>query len=170
MAASNNNGVRQRITLGWRRPEGQAAEKCKDDYVEVPTCLDVVAPLSSAPAPTYECQSSDDLEPLDICLNCWMNWLAGDSDKDLDAKTMKLSRSSSLDSQEAQQARDNEIGAATDAMIDSLSMLHRWAIYTMCSLPTVWDFPHADLLTVGLAARDALAEKLKKNCATRVLF
>lgn len=113
-------------------------------------------------------------DPLDFCLDCWHNWMAGDSDKDLGAKTMRMLSGNAdaygRDPAEQQQQRDNEIGAATDAMIDSLSMLHRWAIYKLCGLSTVWDFPRADLLTVGPAARVALAEKLKRNVCTGVLF
>jgi hypothetical protein len=113
-------------------------------------------------------------DALDLCLDCWVMWMAGDGDKDLGAKGMRLMSGDAdgygKDSEEAQQARDNEIGAATDAMIDSLSMLHRWAIYTTCELPAVWDFPRADIFTVGPAARDALTEKLKWNVGTRMLF
>lgn len=109
-------------------------------------------------------------DPLDICLDCWVDWMAGDGDKDLGAKTMHLDRSQFLTGEEAQQARNNEIGAATDAMIDGLSMLHRWAIYTMRGLPTVWSFPRADILAVGPAAREALKLKLKWNVGTRLLF
>jgi hypothetical protein len=170
MAASNNNGARQRITLGWRRPEDQAADNCKDDYVEVTACMEAAPILPSVVAPTYEFQSAGEMEPLDICLDCWVDWMAGDGDKDLGVKTMHLDRSQFLTGEEAQQARNNEIGAATDAMIDGLSMLHRWAIYTMRGLPTVWSFPRADILAVGPAAREALKLKLKWNVGTRLLF
>lgn len=109
-------------------------------------------------------------EPLDVCLDCWREWLAGDGDKDLGAKVMRLPRETFLTGEEAQQARNNEIGAATDAMIDGLSMLHRWAIYTMNGIATPWGFPRANILEVGLAAREALTEKLKRNVGTRMLF
>lgn len=109
-------------------------------------------------------------DPLDVCLDCWRAWMSGDPDKDLDAKTMRLRAASRLDPEEQEQARNNQIGAATDAMIDGLTMLHRWAIYTMCGLATPWNYPNADLLVVGPAAREALTEKLKKNCGTCILF
>lgn len=118
--------------------------------------------------------ATQESNPLDVCLDCWKNWMAGDGDKDLGAKTMRLLTGDSdghgVDSSEAQQARDNEIGAATDAMIDSLSHLHRWAIYKLCSVSTPWSFPRADIFYVGPAAREALAEKLKRNVGTRMLF
>jgi hypothetical protein len=113
-------------------------------------------------------------EPLDLCLDCWKNWLAGDSDKDLGVKSMRLLRGDGdgygQTASEAQQQRDNEIGAATDAMIDSLSALHRWAIYSLCGIPTVWKYPNADLFLIGPEARESLAGKLKKNVCTSVLF
>lgn len=109
-------------------------------------------------------------DPLDICLECWKDWMAADPDRNLSAKTSRFNRSTFLTGEEAEQARNNEIGAATDAMIDSLSMLHRWAIYKMCGVATPWGFPRADILVVGPAARDALTEKLKKNVGTRLLF
>lgn len=113
-------------------------------------------------------------EPLDLCLDCWKNWMAGDSDKDLGAKGSRLLRGDGdgygMTPDEAQQHRDNEIGAATDAMIDSLSHRHRWAIYKLCGVATPWNYPRADILDVGPQARGALAEKLKKNVCTSVLF
>lgn len=109
-------------------------------------------------------------DPLDVCLECWATWMCSDPDRDLGAKTSRYSRSTFLTGDEAEQARKNEIGAATDAMIDGLSHLHRWAIYQMCGIATPWSFPRADILVVGPAARDALTEKLKRNVCTRLLF
>lgn len=113
-------------------------------------------------------------DPLDLCLDCWKIWLAGDSDKDLGAKGSRLLRGDGdgygMTPDEAQQQRDNAIGAATDAMIDSLIPIHRWAIYSLCGVPTVWKYPNADLFLIGPEARESLALKLKKNVCTSVLF
>jgi hypothetical protein len=113
-------------------------------------------------------------DPLDVCLDCWKSWMAGDADRDLGAKTMGgligNSDGYGSDLHEAQQARDNEIAAATDAMIDSLSHLHRWAIYKLCSVATPWKYPNADLVIVGMAARESLTQKLKGNPCTRIMF
>jgi hypothetical protein len=113
-------------------------------------------------------------DPLDLCLECWKDWIAGDADRDLKAKTMGGLTGNTdgygSDLYEAQQARNNEIAAATDAMIESLSPLHRWAIYRLCSVSTPWEYPNADLLTVGPAAQKSLTEKLMKNSCTRMLF
>lgn len=113
-------------------------------------------------------------DPLDYCLECWSMWLCGDADRDLSSKVMRLPMLGDdpygRSSDEVQQEREMQIGAAVDAMIDSLSFLHRWAIYATCGVATPWKFPNADLLVEGPAARDALAEKLRRNVCTGVLF
>jgi hypothetical protein len=110
---------------------------------------------------------------LDTCLACWKSWMASDPDRDLGVKTMGCLVGEGVDLQdiyEAQQAEDNRIGAATDAMINSLDRLHRWAIYRACSIASVWNFPHADVIEVFSEAKNALSSKLKKNICTSVLF
>ena len=113
-------------------------------------------------------------DPLDECLACWKIWIAGDGDRDLGAKTMSgmvgLKDAYGVDLGEAQHARDNRIGAATDAMIDSLKQIHRWAIYTSCSVVTAWKYPHADVIEVATEARAVLTLKLKNNVCTGALF
>jgi len=113
-------------------------------------------------------------DQVDYCIDCWKTWIAGDPDKDLGVKTMSMLRGlqdgygSSADEQ--QQARDNRIGAATDAMIDSLGIFHRWAVYKVCGIGQVWSFPHADLAATYAAARAELEQKLRRNVCTAVLF
>lgn len=113
---------------------------------------------------------------LDTCLACWKAWMTGDEDKDLGIKTMRgLSgeegeEASTADIHEAQQEADHRIGAATDAMINSLSRIHMWAVYRSCSITSVWRFPNADLVEVAEEARSALGLKLKANSATSILF
>jgi hypothetical protein len=110
---------------------------------------------------------------LDTCLACWKDWMTGDQDKDLGMKTMRgLSgeEGHAPDIHEAQQDADHRIGAATDAMINSLSRIHVWAIYRMCSIASVWKFPNADLTDVATEARDELTQKLKRNICTATLF
>jgi len=121
-------------------------------------------------------QSFVKADGLDTCLACWKAWMAGDEDKDLGMKTMRgLSgeedgEGSAPDIHEAQQDADQRIGAATDAMINSLSRIHVWAIYRMCSIASVWKFPNADLTVVATEARDELTQKLKRNICTATLF
>jgi hypothetical protein len=110
---------------------------------------------------------------LDTCLACWKDWMTGDQDKDLGMKTMRgLSgeEGHAPDIHEAQQDADHRIGAATDAMINSLSRIHVWAIYRSCSIATSWNFPNADFLGVAAEARDELTQKLKRNICTATLF
>jgi hypothetical protein len=110
---------------------------------------------------------------LDTCLACWKDWMTGDQDKDLGIKTMQgLSgdEGSGPDIHEAQQQADHRIGAATDAMINSLCRIHVWAIYRACSITSVWKFPNANLADVAAEAKFALEIKLRQNGATAVLF
>jgi hypothetical protein len=110
---------------------------------------------------------------LDLCLACWKDWMTGDQDNDLGVKTMRGltgEDEGGPDIYEAQQIADQRIGAATDAMINSLSRIHVWAIYRACSIATVWKFPNADLLTVAAEAKEQLTEKLKRNVCTATLF
>jgi hypothetical protein len=112
---------------------------------------------------------------LEICLECWKQYMHSDSDRDLGAKTMSGlkgddSYGNGMDIYDQQQASDLKVGAATDAMIDSLSELHRWAIYKLTSTACAWKYPLADILKVGLAAKKSLRCKLKNNCCTSVLF
>lgn len=111
---------------------------------------------------------------LDYCLACWKDWMHGDADRDLGAKTMRGLEGEGdghgVDLYEAQQQNDHRVAAATDAMIDSLSRIHVWAIYKSCSIGTAWNFPNANLILVAEEARAALTKKLKINVCTAVLF
>lgn len=109
---------------------------------------------------------------LDLCLDCWTTWM-GKSDKDLGAHAQKLLRGDSdgYDGNDnSQQRRDDEIAQATDAMIYSLTIVHRWAIYRKCGIATAWRYQHVDYLTVAIDACCELEKKLRGNIATRMLF
>jgi hypothetical protein len=110
---------------------------------------------------------------LNLCLACWKDWMTGDQDNDLGMKTMRGlagEGEGGPDIYEAQQAADQRIGAATDAMINSLSRIHVWAIYRSCSIASVWRFPNADFLGLAAEAKEQLTEKLKRNVCTATLF
>lgn len=127
-----------------------------------------------AAAPVERVDAWTKPDPVDLCLELWKNWMAGDSDRDLGAKTMRgLSGEGDghgVDLHEAQQAHDIRIAQATNAAIDSMPRLHVWAIYRACSLTTVWRFPNASLMDVAAEARAELAVKLRKNICTALLF
>lgn len=113
-------------------------------------------------------------DPVDLCLEIWKHWMAGDSDRDLGAKTMRgLSGEGDghgVDLHEAQQASDIKIAQATDAMISGLSRMHVWAIYRACGLASVWKFTGISLQDAAAEARIELKARLSKNICTSLLF
>lgn len=146
--------------------------------------MSATATLGIVTAPTLRRVRRADVRPvvfvkpdgLELCLACWKDWMTGDQDKDLGLKTMRGlvgergEEDAGPDVYEAQQAADQRVGAATDAMINSLSRIHVWAIYRSCSIASVWKFPNADFATVAAEARDELTKKLKRNVCTATLF
>lgn len=113
---------------------------------------------------------------LDYCLDCWKSYM-GKDDRDLSASRMqfnggadeeKIAYESNVN--DDQRKADGAIGAATDAMIESMTRLHSWAIYRMCSITTQWNYPNANYIEVVQAACDDLRKKLKNNIATGTLF
>jgi hypothetical protein len=110
-------------------------------------------------------------DPYTMLLACWVDYMRVD-DRDLGSRGMKLASDaeSDINVHEAQRAADLKIGEAVNAMVDSLSVQHRWAIYRSHRISAVWRFPNADYEAVLLEARDELEQKLKKNVATRLYF
>jgi hypothetical protein len=124
-------------------------------------------------------QQSQWIQPdgIDICLACWQDYMRYD-DRDLGISQLQLHGGEEdadralekSDPYVAQRLADLAIGAATDAMIDSLPRLYIWAIYKAYGIGQAWNFPHADWIATMTEARAALTEKLKRNVATRVKF
>ncbi len=119
-------------------------------------------------------KSQDNQDPFDYCICSWKEWMYGDADRDLGLKAMGGLISNAdgygTDPAEQDQARDTRIAIATDAMIDSLKLIHRWAIYESTGVATAWKFPNANLITTYEAARQELEGLLRKNVCTGVLF
>lgn len=162
--------MREKLTLGWR---GATAPVPDITFVEeAAPAARAVRVIKAAPALRADPWSQPD--PVDLCLELWKNWMSGDSDRDLGAKTMRglcgEGDGHGVDLHEAQQANDLRIAQATDAMIDSLARIHIWAIYTSCSISTAWRFPNASLMDIAAEARTELGRKLRKNICTAVLF
>lgn len=146
--------------------------------------MSATATLGILTAPIFRRVRREDVRPvsfvkpdgLDLCLACWKDWMTGDQDNDLGMKTMRGlageqgEEDAGPDVYEAQQVADQRVGAATDAMINSLSRLHVWAIYRSCSIASVWKFPNADFTTIAAEARDELTKKLRRNICTATLF
>ncbi len=162
---------RDQLTLNWR---GATTSVPDITFVEeaAPAALQVRMVKATAPALRVDPWTKPD--PVDLCLELWKAWMAGDSDRDLGAKTMRglvgESDGHGIDLHEAQQANDIRIAQATNAAIDSMPRLHVWAIYRACSLATVWRFPNASLMDIAAEARAELAVKLRNNFCTAVLF
>lgn len=106
-----------------------------------------------------------------LLMACWVDYMRTD-DRDLGAGGMKLAGDAGPDVSvhDAQRAADIRIGEAVNAMVDSLSMLHRWAICKSQGIATAWRFQNADFGATLAAARDELEMKLRKNLATRLYF
>ena len=106
-------------------------------------------------------------EPLDYCLALWKEWISKGRQRSSGSLVMGGLASDTdghgCDLHEAQHAHDMQVGAATDAMIDSLDRVHIWAIYACCRIATAWRFPHLDLAGTAVGARDELVLKLKKK-------
>lgn len=111
-------------------------------------------------------------EGLEYCLDCWKSWMRK-TDTDLGAQSCRSLRGDGdgYGNNETMEARrDNEIAGATDAMINSLIVSQRWAIYRKCGISTVWRFPSLDFIDVADSASIELEKKLRNNVATRLLF
>lgn len=160
---------REKITLGWT---GKSVPVADISFVEVGNLATSPAPVPAVAVLSLTPWTAPD--PLDLCLELWKTWMAGDADRDLGAKTMRgLSGEGDghgLDLYEAQQANDMRIAQATDAMIDSMARIHIWAIYKLCSQATPWRFPNAVFADVAVEAREELTRRLKKNVCTAVMF
>lgn len=113
----------------------------------------------------------DKPDPYAALIGCWVSYMRTD-DRDLGSRGMKLASDAAAerDVHAEQYLADLRIGEAVNAMVDSLSIQHRWAIYRSQGISTAWRFANANYETVLLAARDDLEEKLKKNVATRLYF
>jgi len=106
-----------------------------------------------------------------VCMACWVDFMRTD-DRDLSAAGMKLTGGGedARDIHERQRAADLKVGEAVNAMVESLSMRDRWAIYKSQGISNVWRFPNADFATVLSEARVDLEKKLRTNVATRLYF
>jgi hypothetical protein len=173
-SAMPNDGQRAKLTLNWRG----ATERLPDFRF-----VDVTEPtVPPAPRVAHLLTIAEKIQatPLDICLSHWMSWMHRD-DRDLGAKSQGcIKGDESAEGYDTNAAADAaemrmvcEIGAATDAMIDSLERHLKECIYRRCglvALHAVWRFPNLKLFDTLPLAEQELIEKLKKNIATRSFF
>jgi hypothetical protein len=110
-------------------------------------------------------------DPYTQLLAYWSDYMRVD-DRDLGSRGMKLASDAEddRDVHAQQRAADLKMGEAVNAMVDSLSMQHRWAIYKSQGIASAWRFPNARYEDVLTDARDELEKKLRMNVATRLQF
>lgn len=110
-------------------------------------------------------------DPYAQLMACWADYMRTD-DRDLGVGGMKLASDAEPDVNvhDAQRAADMKMGEAVNAMVDSLTVLQRAAIYRSQGMATTWRFASSNYEAVLLHAREDLEEKLKKNLATRIYF
>ncbi|WP_312547579.1 hypothetical protein [Massilia sp.] len=124
------------------------------------------APKATVPAPAFSKPN-----PYGILMACWVDFMHT-NDRDLGSRGMRLEGDADPDVgvHEAQRIADIKTGEAVNAMVDSLSIQHRWAIYRSQGISTAWRFQNANYAEVLEAARNDLEQKLQKNVATRLYF
>jgi len=110
-------------------------------------------------------------DPYVLLMACWVDYMRVD-DRDLGSRGMKLATDAEPDVNvhDAQRLADLKMGEAVNAMIDSLTVLQRAAVYKSQGLSTAWRFASSNYEAVLLQAREELEDKLKKNLATRIYF
>ena len=139
--------------------------------VAVALNLPYAATLRRAPKEKPANQAFDRPDPYATLMACWVSYMRTD-DRDLGSRGMRLASDAAADRDvhAEQHLADLKMGEAVNAMVDSLTIQHRWAIYRSQGISTTWRFANANYEDVLLAARDDLEEKLKKNVATRLYF
>lgn len=110
-------------------------------------------------------------DPYGLLMACWADFMRTD-DRDLSGSGMKLQSDAVADRNvhDDQRAADMKIGEAVNAMVDSLTIQHRWAIYKSQGISSAWRFQNAKYEDVLSDARDDLEKKLRNNVATRLYF
>ena len=113
----------------------------------------------------------DQPDPYGQLMACWADYMRVD-DRDLGSRGMKLvsDAEDERDVHAQQRVADLRMGETVNAMVDSLSMQHRWAIYKSQGIASAWRFPNARYEDVLMDARDDLEKKLRNNVATRLQF
>ena len=116
-------------------------------------------------------QSFHQVDAYAMLMACWVDYMRV-PDLHLSPQGMKLISDAPPDATvgEAQYIADLKLGEAVNAMVDSLTVIHRWAVYKSQGISNVWRFPNANYEAVLLEARDDLENKLRKHVATRLYF
>ena len=111
-------------------------------------------------------------DPYSLLMDCWVSFMHT-NDRDLGSRGMKLEGEGGaerVDPHEAQRLADIRTGETVNAMVDSLTIQHRWAIYKSQGISSAWRFQNAKYEDVLSDARDDLEKKLRNNIATLLYF
>lgn len=110
-------------------------------------------------------------DPYGLLMAFWVDYMRVD-DRDIGIGGMKLATDAEPDVNvhDAQRAADLKMGEAVNAMVDSLTVLQRAAVYKSQGMATAWRFASSNYEAVLLQAREDLEEKLRKHVATRLYF
>ena len=110
-------------------------------------------------------------DPYAMLMACWADYMRVPN-LDLGGRGMKLVGDAPPDANvhEAQYIADLKLGECVNAMVDSLPMRERWAIYKSQGIASAWRYPNANYESVLLEARDELEKKLRNNVATRLYW
>jgi hypothetical protein len=141
--------------------------------------MTMTATLGTIPAPQLRRVRREEVprpafdkpDPYAQLMTCWADYMRVD-DGDLGSRGMRLVGEAEADRDVHAQQRiaDLRTGEAVNAMVDSLSMQYRWAIYKSQGIASAWRFPNARYEDVLTDARDDLEKKLRNNVATRLYF
>lgn len=113
----------------------------------------------------------DKPDPYAQLMAYWADYMRVD-DRDLGSRGMKLASDADddRDVHAQQRAADLKMGEVVNAMVDSLTIQHRWAIAKSQGIASMWRFQNARYEDVLADARDELEKKLRNNVATRLYF
>lgn len=127
---------------------------------------------------TWQSPQSTKAEPYAFCMACWVDFMTVD-DRDSGASRMNLHSRDEEDKEDGdyrsdpyseQRKADLKTGEAVNAMVESLTIEHRWAIHKSQGMTTQWRFPNADYMQVLLRAQQELERKLRNNFTTGIYF
>ncbi|MBC7860300.1 MAG: hypothetical protein H7Z39_16325 [Burkholderiaceae bacterium] len=110
-------------------------------------------------------------EPLDLCLDIWMQWQRrNDMGLGWRGRAALYEGESAADSEQLYDNMDSNAAEAVEAVMGGLPRHLDWAIRRRCGIATVWRFPNLDFAQALAEAEGELKKKLKNNIATRNFF
>ena len=118
----------------------------------------------------FDDQMTKQRTPLDECLSLWADWMRRQSVFKDDTHLSQIFGMSNRTFDDMCDAIDIAACEAVDAMIDSLSTQHQWAIYKRCGMASVWRYDRLNFVETLTSAEIELEKKLRKNNALTQFF